>query len=101
MMSSFQNAKQRAPYAGFTLIELLVVIAIIAILAAMLLPALAQAKQRAQKTQCVSNLKQQGLAIILYAGDFSDRFPSGEPPPGFSASVFAYWNYGGKQGTEY
>ena len=86
---------------AFTLIELLVVIAIIAILAAMLLPALAAAKERAQKTQCVSNLKQQGLAVILYAGDFSDRFPSGDPPAGFSLSVFAYWNYGGKQGTEY
>ena len=87
--------------AGFTLIELLVVIAIIAILAAMLLPALARAKERAKQVQCVSNLKQQGVAVTLYAGDFSERFPSGGAPAGFSASVFAYWNYGGKQGSEY
>ena len=86
---------------AFTLIELLVVIAIIAILAALLLPAFAKAKARASKAQCVSNLKQQGIAVVLYAGDFNDRFPSGVQPAGFSASVFAYWNYGGKQGTEY
>ena len=60
---------------GFTLIELLVVIAIIAILAALLLPALSRAKQRGQRTSCLSNLKQIGVAFQLYLDDSTDHFP--------------------------
>ena len=73
--------------AGFTLIELLVVIAIIAILAALLLPALGRARERAYITQCLSNLRQIGLGIKMYAQENNETLPcrdsqqAGKPGP--------------------
>jgi len=75
---------------GFTLIELLVVIAIIAILAAILFPVFARAREKARQTSCLSNLKQIGLGIEMYVGDYDERYPisggylgSAEVPRGY------------------
>jgi len=66
---------------GFTLIELLVVIAIIGLLSSLLLPAITRAKAKAKETACLNNLKQIGIAVVLYADDNKGFLPDAEPLP--------------------
>ena len=60
---------------GFTLVGLIIIVAVLAILAAMLLPALASAKRKSKRINCVNNLKQDGLAFRLWEGDNGDKYP--------------------------
>ena len=92
IMNQLEPKTHKTSSHGFTLIELLVVIAIIAILAAMLLPVLAKARQTAYKAQCASNLKQWGIAVSMYTGDYGDFFPDDSGTiPGRSNTLGAVW----------
>lgn len=74
-----ENAESKKPKR--TLTELVVVIAVLAMLAGLLLPALNSAREKGQRTTCLSNLKQIGLSLRLYSGDHDERFPTAGSPP--------------------
>ncbi len=85
-MRGYERAEKRASgsaKSAFTLIELLVVIAIIAILAALLLPALSKAKARSKQTSCINNLRQIGIASVMYVNDHNQYTASLSVVPGF------------------
>lgn len=70
-----QSRGKRVSRGAFTLIELLVVIAIISLLAAILFPVFTQARERARRTACLSNMKQIGMGITMYSQDYDERLP--------------------------
>lgn len=104
--SAFTNrASGRPSPAAFTLIELLVVIAIIAILAAVLFPVFAQAREKARQTSCLSNVKQIGNALTMYAQDYDEALPRSQsgglsaanPSRDWATDLVPYIKAGGSQ----
>ena len=87
MRGLFTSKKARR---GFTLIELLVVIGIIALLASMLLPALATAKERGKRIFCLNNMRQLGLALIMYTDESDGRLPPRSHPHRWPSRLLAY-----------
>jgi len=75
---------------GFTLLELLVVMAVLGVLAALLLPALSSARDAGRRAACVSNLRQVGIAVTAYAGDYDGRIPFGPKAPPFTSPASFY-----------
>src|SRR3954453_12328138 len=80
-MTLIGDPRRRPGRRAFTLIELLVVIAILAILAAILFPVFAQAREAARKAACLSNCKQIGTALHMYAQDYDESLPGWPNPP--------------------
>lgn len=94
MKSCMAKKRDRAP--AFTLVELLVVIGIIAVLIAILLPSLKKARESANRVACLSNLRQLGMAMLLYTQDNKGRYPSHADQPA-QFEDWIYWQKGRKQ----
>jgi prepilin-type N-terminal cleavage/methylation domain-containing protein/prepilin-type processing-associated H-X9-DG protein len=83
--------RSRPPRAAFTLVELLVVIGIIAVLISILLPAMARAKEQARSVACQSNLRQIGMAMVMYTNENKQRYPFHADIGGMNKEDWIYW----------
>src|SRR4051794_13723766 len=79
---------------GFTLVELLVVIGIIALLVSILLPSLSRAREQAKQVKCLSNIRQLGMAFVMYTNSNKGWFPKSAPNTGHQPEDWIYWQSG-------
>ncbi|MDB5290726.1 MAG: epsG 2 [Phycisphaerales bacterium] len=89
---SLRLARRTSRGWGFTLVELLVVIGIIALLISILLPVLSRAREQAKRVQCLSNMRQLGMAVLMYANEHHDLMPAGAEGPPQIRWDWVYWD---------
>ncbi|MDB5331068.1 MAG: hypothetical protein JWP03_2219, partial [Phycisphaerales bacterium] len=89
---SLRSARRTSENVGFTLVELLVVIGIIALLISILLPALNRARESAKQVQCLSNIRQLGMAVLLYTNEHRQLMPGGAEGPPQMLWDWVYWD---------